>query len=56
MTMEFVDLYAQYLDIREEIDAAIACVIRESAFIRGRHVEEFELADVVNRERRLGAR
>src|SRR5438876_11616021 len=40
--MEFVDLYAQYLTIREEMDAAIASVIRESAFIRGRHVEEFE--------------
>ena len=32
--MEFVDLYAQYLTIREEIDAAIATVIRESSFIR----------------------
>jgi dTDP-4-amino-4,6-dideoxygalactose transaminase len=40
--MEFVDLYAQYLTIREEMDAAIASVIRESSFIRGRHVEEFE--------------
>jgi dTDP-4-amino-4,6-dideoxygalactose transaminase len=40
--MEFVDLYAQYLTIREEIDAAIATVIRESSFIRGHHVEEFE--------------
>ncbi|HEX2722028.1 MAG TPA: DegT/DnrJ/EryC1/StrS family aminotransferase [Gemmatimonadaceae bacterium] len=40
--MEFVDLYAQYLSIRGEIDDAIAAVIRESAFIRGRHVDEFE--------------
>lgn len=40
--MEFVDLYAQYQTIREEIDAAIATVIRESSFVRGRHVEEFE--------------
>lgn len=40
--MEFVDLHAQYLSIREEIDSAIASVIRESSFIRGRHVEEFE--------------
>ncbi len=40
--MEFVDLHAQYLSIRGEIDEAIATVIRESAFIRGRHVEEFE--------------
>lgn len=40
--MEFVDLYAQYQTIRDEIDAAIASVIRESSFIRGPHVEEFE--------------
>ena len=40
--MEFVDLYAQYLSIQEEIDSAIAAVIRESSFIRGRHVDEFE--------------
>jgi dTDP-4-amino-4,6-dideoxygalactose transaminase len=40
--MEFVDLYAQYQTIHEEIDDAIATVIRESSFIRGRHVEEFE--------------
>ncbi|MDC0831664.1 DegT/DnrJ/EryC1/StrS family aminotransferase [Geitlerinema sp. CS-897] len=38
----FNDLYAQYLSIREEIDEAIATVIRESAFIRGRFVEQFE--------------
>ncbi|HEY4954373.1 MAG TPA: DegT/DnrJ/EryC1/StrS family aminotransferase [Gemmatimonadaceae bacterium] len=42
MPMEFVDLYAQYQTIREEIDGAIAEVIRESSFIRGRHVDEFE--------------
>ena len=40
--MEFVDLYAQYLTIQDEIDAAVRTVIKESAFIRGRHVEEFE--------------
>ena len=40
--MEFVDLHAQYLTIRDEIDDAIATVIGESAFVRGRHVEEFE--------------
>jgi dTDP-4-amino-4,6-dideoxygalactose transaminase len=40
--MPFVDLYAQYLSIKEEIDGAIASVIAESAFVRGRHVEEFE--------------
>lgn len=40
----FADLYAQYLSIQSEIDAAIQAVIRESAFIRGRYVEEFEEA------------
>jgi dTDP-4-amino-4,6-dideoxygalactose transaminase len=36
------DLHAQYLSIRPEIDAAIAEVIRTSAFIRGPFVESFE--------------
>ncbi len=40
--MEFVDLHAQYLSIKSEIDDAIASVIRESSFIRGPHVDEFE--------------
>jgi dTDP-4-amino-4,6-dideoxygalactose transaminase len=38
----FADLRAQYLSIKPEIDAAIANVIRESAFIRGPYVERFE--------------
>jgi dTDP-4-amino-4,6-dideoxygalactose transaminase len=38
----FVDLYAQYLSIRDEIDTAIQEVIRDSAFVRGVHVENFE--------------
>ena len=42
--MKFVDLYAQYQTIREEIDAAIARVIADSAFVRGRHVADFETA------------
>lgn len=37
-----VDLHAQYLSIRPEIDAAIAEVIAASAFIRGPQVERFE--------------
>ncbi len=41
-TVPFADLHAQYLSIKHEIDAAIAAVIRESAFIRGPRVEEFE--------------
>lgn len=40
----FADLHAQYLTIKDEIDAAIAAVIRESAFIRGPHVQRFEEA------------
>ncbi|HJV81833.1 DegT/DnrJ/EryC1/StrS family aminotransferase [Noviherbaspirillum sp.] len=42
IAVPFADLYAQYLSIKPEIDAAIAAVIRESAFIRGPHVETFE--------------
>jgi dTDP-4-amino-4,6-dideoxygalactose transaminase len=38
----FADLHGQYLSSRREIDAAIAEVIRSSAFIRGPHVERFE--------------
>jgi dTDP-4-amino-4,6-dideoxygalactose transaminase len=44
MKIPFVDLHAQYLSIKPEIDAAIADVIAESAFVRGRHVEAFEKA------------
>lgn len=40
----FVDLYAQYLSIKPEIDAAIAEVIAQSAFVRGPQVEAFEQA------------
>ena len=44
MKIPFVDLHAQYLTIRQEIDRAIAEVIAESAYIRGRHVDAFEEA------------
>lgn len=44
MNVPFVDLHAQYLSIKSEIDAAIAEVIAQSAFIRGPHVEKFEKA------------
>jgi dTDP-4-amino-4,6-dideoxygalactose transaminase len=40
----FVDLHAQYLSIKPEIDQAISKVIRDSAFIRGAHVDAFEAA------------
>ncbi len=44
MKIPFVDLLAQYRSIKTEIDGAIASVIAESSFIRGRHVEAFETA------------
>ena len=43
-TIPFVDLHAQYLSIKTEIDQAIAAVIAESAFIRGEYVDRFESA------------
>lgn len=42
MKIPFVDLHAQYLSIKEEIDAAIAEVIAKSAYIRGPFVDRFE--------------
>src|SRR6266852_2758260 len=44
MKIPFVDLPAQYLTIKPEIDAAIAEIITQSAFIRGPQVEDFEQA------------
>ncbi len=44
MSIPFVDLNAQYESIREEIDAAIAAVIKESAFVGGPFVKAFEEA------------
>ncbi len=42
MNIKFVDLKAQYLSIKNEIDNAIKNVINETAFIKGKHVEKFE--------------
>jgi dTDP-4-amino-4,6-dideoxygalactose transaminase len=44
MKVPFVDLRAQYQSLKHEIDATIAAVIEETAFIGGRFVQEFELA------------
>jgi dTDP-4-amino-4,6-dideoxygalactose transaminase len=44
MKIPFVDLHAQYLTIKREIDRAIADVIAQSAYIRGPHVDAFEEA------------
>lgn len=42
MQVPFADLYAQYLQIKPEIDEAIQRVIRGSSYIRGPIVETFE--------------
>jgi dTDP-4-amino-4,6-dideoxygalactose transaminase len=42
--IEFVDLHAQYLSIQKDIDEAITRVIRESAYIKGKYLEQFEAA------------
>jgi dTDP-4-amino-4,6-dideoxygalactose transaminase len=42
MTIPFVDLKLQYLNIKPEIDKAIFSVIEETAFIKGRFVADFE--------------
>ena len=42
MPIPFVNLAAQYASIRNEIDAAVAAVIAEGAFIGGRFVRKFE--------------
>lgn len=42
MNVPFVDLHAQYLAHQAEIDEAIASVIRQTAFIGGDVVREFE--------------
>jgi dTDP-4-amino-4,6-dideoxygalactose transaminase len=44
MKIPFVDLHAQYLTIKQEIDRAIAEVIAQSAYNRGPHVNAFEEA------------
>jgi dTDP-4-amino-4,6-dideoxygalactose transaminase len=44
MNVPFVDLKAQYLSIKDEIDAAISAVIGKTAFVGGPFVKEFEEA------------
>jgi len=44
MKIPFVDLHAQYLSIKPEVDQAMADVIAQSAYIRGPQVDAFELA------------
>ena len=44
MTVPFVDLAAQYRSIKSDVDAVIASVLEETAFIGGPHVKTFEEA------------
>lgn len=41
-TIRFLDLYSQYLRIKDEIDGAIQSVIHDAAFIGGKYVRQFE--------------
>ncbi|MBS1494873.1 MAG: DegT/DnrJ/EryC1/StrS family aminotransferase [Bacteroidetes bacterium] len=42
MKIPFVDLKAQYLSIKNEIDNAVQSVINDTAFIGGKYVKQFE--------------
>ncbi len=42
MNIPFVDLKAQYQSIKKEIDEAIQSVIENTAFIKGKYVQQFE--------------
>jgi dTDP-4-amino-4,6-dideoxygalactose transaminase len=42
VTIKFLDLHAQYLTIKADIDAAIEGVIRETAFVGGARITRFE--------------
>lgn len=42
MIIPFLDLKAQYLSIKHEIDKAVFDVIENAAFIKSQHVKEFE--------------
>ena len=44
MSIPFVDLKTQYQSIKPEIDRAISSVIEDTAFVRGKYVNEFEKA------------
>lgn len=44
VVVPFVDLKAQYASIKNEVDAAIARVVEDTAFIMGREVRAFESA------------
>jgi dTDP-4-amino-4,6-dideoxygalactose transaminase len=56
MDIQMVDLRGQYLEIKQEIDAAIQQVIDETGFIRGPQAADFErrLAEFVGAKHALG--
>ncbi len=56
MNIPFVDLKAQYLSIKSEIDQAIQKVINDTAFINGKYVKEFEenFASILGRKYCVG--
>ena len=42
INIQMVDLYGQYLKIKDEIDQEMQSVIRSSVFVKGGKVVEFE--------------
>lgn len=42
MNIPFIDLKIQYQNLKKEIDSAIKLVIDNTAFVRGKHVKDFE--------------
>lgn len=42
MKVPFVDLHAQYISIKNDIDTSVRDVIEQTAFIGGKYVQEFE--------------
>jgi dTDP-4-amino-4,6-dideoxygalactose transaminase len=44
MNVPFVDLRAQYLAIKHDVDRVMHDVVEEMAFVRGKYVQEFERA------------
>lgn len=53
MNVPFVDLHAQYLGIKSEIDFVIRDVIEKSLFIRGPYVDKFEQMFAETMERKF---
>ncbi len=56
MEVKFLDLKKQYISIQEEIDAVIANVISDTAFVGGKYVASFErnFADYIGTQHCIG--